>query len=115
MVDGGETDPNNGLDDPVCSAAVPAEIAGVVLDKDGSDLVVTWDSQQIADPCVLYRVYVATDPGSPDDFAKFGYEGTLTGPTYRHPGALLGGATHFYLVSGQSSLAGEGPLGHYGQ
>ena len=83
--------------------------------KDGADLVVSWVGQLAQDPCVLYRVYVATDVGRPDEFADFAYVATATQPSWRHPGAAGDGRGYHYLVTATSLPNGEGSLGHYGR
>ena len=114
-VDAGETNPRIGSDDPACATQRPAEIAGLRLAKNGDDLVLTWSSAIGSDPCLLYRVYVATDPGRPDAFSKFEDAGIATREEHRHRGALTDPRPSYYLISGVSLSAGEGTLGHFGR
>jgi hypothetical protein len=113
--DGGETDPLLAGDDPACAATAPPEIENLRVDKSASDLLVSWSGLEAADPCVLYRVYVAKDAGTPDSFSKFAYVGTVTLPSWTHPGAATDGSIYHYLVTGFSLAHGEGPLGHFGR
>jgi hypothetical protein len=117
MVDGAETDPGNPLDDPVCANATPVEIVGIAVDRDGDDLVLTWNDQIGSDPCLLYRVYIQTDGGVPDSFAKYILAGIATTAEFRHHGAGLDVVTYHYLVTAvaPAGAGGEGLLGHYGQ
>ncbi len=110
----GETDANDPLDDPACAATVPPEVTGLLLAKSGSDAVLSWDDLAGSDPCVLYRVYVAEDPGRPDSFDKFRYAGTVGPANWAHRGGLADGRDAYYLVSATSPTHGEGALGHYG-
>jgi hypothetical protein len=116
-VDGGETDPNNPLDDPVCNGLTPLEVTGLAFARDGSDVVLTWDDQIGSDPCLLYRIYIATDAGSPDMFGDFELAGIATTAEYRHPGAGISLSDHHYLITAvaPATAGGEGSLGHYGQ
>jgi hypothetical protein len=116
-VDGGETDPENPLDDPACAGVTPLEVSGLTMSRSGADIVLTWDDQIGSDPCLLYRVYIATDVGNPDTFAGFELGGIATSAEFRHYGAGSTGADHHYLVTAEapSGAGGEGPLGHYGQ
>jgi hypothetical protein len=114
-VDAGETDPNNRLDDPVCAPTRPPEVTHLMVVRDGDDLVLTWDSQTSQDPCVLYRVYVASGGATATTFAAFVYAGTVGAPQWRHVGAGTGSQGYTYLVTSTSLAHGEGALGHYGR
>jgi hypothetical protein len=113
-VDPTETDPNDPGDDPACATVTPPEVTGLQVGKDGDDLVLTWDDLSGGDPCVLYRVYVATDSGTPDTFSAFVYAGTSAAPSFRLRGAAVDSSHQHYLVTANSIAEGEGPLGHYG-
>ena len=114
QVDMGETDPNLAADDPTCAVAFPGEVTGLRVDKSGIDAVLSWDGQSGADPCILYRIYVATNTGLPvlEDFA---FAGTVATNNWTHVNALSGGLDCHYLVTASSLSQGEGALGHYGQ
>jgi hypothetical protein len=114
-VDAGETNPSIGSDDPACAAQPPAELTGLRLAKSGNDVVLTWSSAIGSDPCLLYRVYIATDPGRLDAFSKFDDAGIATREEHRHRGALTDRRPSFYLINGVSLRAGEGTLGHFGR
>ncbi|HXV75646.1 MAG TPA: C25 family cysteine peptidase [Candidatus Polarisedimenticolaceae bacterium] len=110
----GETDPLNPADDPGCATEPPAEVSGLLLAKSGDDATLSWSDQSASDPCVLYRVYVATD-AAPSDGAAFLVEATTTLAGWDHRGAVASDDLHFYLVTAITPIAGEGPRGHHGQ
>ena len=112
-VDAGETNPNSAADDPACAGGTPPQVTGLVVAKDAADLVISWTAQ--ADPCVLYRVYVATNAGVPDALSKFVPVGLVPQASYRHAGAATTPSSHHYLVTAVSAAGVEGPLGHFGQ
>lgn len=114
-VDVGESDPENAADDPVCASSVPPEVTNLRVERDGDDILLTWDDLVGADPCVLYRVYVAQDAGTPDSFSLFRYEATVTQPSWRQPGGAIDLSDYDYLVTATSLAQGEGPLKHYGR
>ncbi len=115
QVDPGETDPQNPADDPTCATQVPLEVTDLATTKNGIDVELSWNDQIAQDPCVLYRIYVATGIERPTDFTAFEFAGTSTQPTWRHPGAGSDSQSYFYLVKATSPPNGDGPLGHYGQ
>jgi hypothetical protein len=114
-VDAGETDPGNGLDDPTCAPAPPAEVAHLTVVPQGDDIVLAWTDQTAQDPCVLYRVYVAAVDGMPATVDTFAYVATVAAPQWRHIGAAADPRGYTYLVTATSLAHGEGPLGHYGR
>ena len=109
----GETDPGVAWDDPVCATVRPEEVVGLRLARDSGDVVLTWSSSIGSDPCLLYRIHIATDPGRPDAFSKFEDAGVTPREEHRHRGALTDARPVYYLVNGVSRLAGEGTLGHF--
>jgi len=114
QIDIGETDPQNPADDPVCSGNPPTEISGLQAAKNGADIDLSWIDQTSADPCVLFRVYVATNAASSDP-AAFVVEATATLPDWSHLNVIQDTNTYFYLVTSISPIVGEGPRGHHGQ
>jgi hypothetical protein len=114
-VDAGETNPKNGLDDPACAPTRPAEVQSLMVGTSGNDVVLTWDGQASQDPCVLYRVYVASGGGVATTFASFTYAGTVGATQWRHVGAAADAQSYTYLVNATSLAHGDGALGHYGR
>ena len=114
QIDGGETDPQNPADDPACAVAPATEISGLLLAKNGADVALSWVDQTSTDPCVLYRVYVATN-AAPSDSAAFVVEVTATLPGWSHRNVIEDTNVYFYLVTSISPIVGEGPRGHHGQ
>lgn len=111
----GETDPTNPLDDSACSTTPAPEVQGLLVGKAGSDIVLIWNDLAPSDPCVLYRVYVATDAARPTAFSLFEFAGTATTASWTHTGAAVDGHGYHYLVTATTPAHGEGPLGHYGR
>ena len=114
QTDSGETDPLNPADDPACSSVPPTEISGLQAARNGLDIDLSWVDQTSTDPCVLYRVYVATN-AAPSDSAAFVVETTSTLPGWSHRNAYQDTNAYFYLVTTISPIVGEGPRGHHGQ
>ena len=57
----------NGGDDPDCGAGAPAEIAAeaedsLKLGRSDDDVLLSWGDAAAAEPCILYRVYVSSEP-----------------------------------------------------
>jgi hypothetical protein len=119
FVDPGETDPQNPLDDPICAGLTPPEIAVTPADQlrlavSGDDLTLSWGDASAADPCLLYRVYVAgemVDLEAGGD--AFRLLAVTANPTFTHVGAAASAVEHRYLVAGFALVGGEGSWGHY--
>ena len=90
------------------------EISGLQAGKTGADIDLSWVDQTSTDPCVLYRVYVATN-AAPSDPAAFVVEATATLPGWIHRNAFQDTNAYWYLVTSISPIVGEGPRGHHGQ
>ena len=89
--------------------------SGLRVEVQGADLLIRWSDSTSADPCIVYRLYVATDVFPKDSVEAFEFLAITGEPVFRHLGAAADAASYDYLVTGFSFSQGEGPLGHYGQ
>jgi len=120
VVDASETDPQNPADDATCLLAPTPEIAAgpgelLIVGKSTDDVTLEWGLPAPADPCMLYRIYVADDFDHAAGAPPFVLQ-AITGATdHVHAGAAGDGLLHRYLVVGATLDAGEGPWGHFGR
>jgi hypothetical protein len=117
QIDLGETDPTSGHgdDDPVCDTNPPPEIEVLIVSKYGNGIVISWNDISSSDPCILYRVYYATNAQPKDSLDNFQLLGVTPKGEFTHALAYADENDYDYLVSGFTLSGGEGPLGHYGQ
>jgi hypothetical protein len=110
----GEKDPADATDDP-CSWLPPPEVGELLVERQGRDLLLSWDDLSGRDVCVSYRVYGAAGV-VPDDIAPFTEIGPgWPAPSFTHVGAAAAGSPRFYLIGATGRIGGNGPLGHYTQ
>ena len=120
IVDGSETDPQNPADDATCFVTAPPEIAAspgerLLVGKSADDITLDWGPPAAADPCMLYRIYVADDFDEVAGANAFDLRAVSGATDYVHAAAAGDGLLHRYLVVGATLGAGEGPWGHFGR
>jgi hypothetical protein len=86
--------------------------AGLLLGKDGADLLFEWDAP--AGPVWNWALYRDTVPdpsmwGAPFDTDATDEDPATEGVQYRDPGGLVSGSTYFYLLTAVNDC-GESPL-----